>query len=152
MSKRAWLVGSALSAIALALTIAAAPARAADPAQGTEAAPAPAAEPAPEPEHPAGFACAEKPVTGTGPGFDSAREHSEETAKEGWLVKAHAIFTDASWQTAKELNMTCVKQGLYSKCFATAIPCGVTKATAADTPDSDTPKSDTSKSDTPKSN
>jgi hypothetical protein len=143
MSKRAWLVGSALSLVALAVTIAPSPGRGADPAPAAEAAPpsAPAPQAAPEPEHPAGFSCNDKPVTGTGPGFDSSRDHSEQTAKEAWLVKARAIFTDAAWDTAKGFNVTCVKQGLYSKCFATAVPCGATKATASDTPKADTPKS-----------
>ncbi len=152
MSKRAWLVRSAFSLVALAASIAPLPVKAADPAPATEAAPAPAPAPeaAPEPEHPAGFSCSEKPVTGTGPGFDSSRDHSEQTAKEAWLVKARAIFTDAAWDTAKGFNVTCAKQGLYSKCFATAVPCGVTKATASDTSKTDTSKTDTSKTDTSK--
>jgi hypothetical protein len=82
-------------------------------------------------ERPPGFACSDKALNGTGPGFSSSREHSEETAKADWLEKAKAIYSDATWETAKEIDMTCVKQGLYSKCFARAIPCGVTKATAA---------------------
>ena len=44
--------------------------------------------------------------------------------------KAHAVYSDADWKKTKEPNMECVKQGLYSKCFATAIPCGTTKASA----------------------
>ncbi len=144
MSKRAWLVRSAFSGLALTMTIAPFPARAADPASAPAMAAQP--EPAAEPERPAGFACAEKPVTGTGPGFDSSRDHSETTAKEAWLVKAQAIYSDAAWDTAKELGMTCVKQGLYSKCFAQAIPCGAKQAAAADTPKTDTPTAEAPKS------
>ena len=108
------------------------PAQAADAAQGAgQTAPAAEGAPAPEPQRPPGFACGDKALSGTGPGFDSSREHSEETARAAWLEKAKAIYTDATWETAKELNMTCVKQGLYAKCFASAIPCGAAKATAA---------------------
>ena len=152
MSKRAWLVRSAFSGLALTMTIAPLPARAADPASAAEMAPQAAPEPAAEPERPEGFACAEKPVTGTGPGFDSSRDHSEQTAKEAWLVKARAIYSDAAWDTAKDLGMTCAKQGLYSKCFAQAIPCGAKQAAAADTPKTDTPKTDTPNTEAPKSN
>ena len=61
-------------------------------------------------------------MTGTGPGFDSSRDHSEQTAKEAWLKKAQGFYSDAAWDTAKDLGLTCVKQGLYSKCFASAVP------------------------------
>jgi hypothetical protein len=152
MSKRAWLVRSAFSGLALTMTIAPLPARAADPASAAEMAPQAVPEPAAEQERPAGFACAEKPVTGTGPGFDSSRDHSEETAKEAWLVKARAIYSDAAWDTAKELGMSCAKQGLFSKCFASAIPCGAKQAAAADAPKADTPKTDTPTAEAPKSN
>jgi len=125
MAKLAWVVLPALCAVAVAMTIAPPPVEAADPAPATEAAPAP------EPVRPPGFACGDKALSGTGPGFDSSRDHSEETAKEAWLEKARTIYTDATWQTAKELNVTCVKQGLYSKCFASAVPCGVQKSSEA---------------------
>ena len=128
MAKLAWVVLPALCAVAVAMMIAPPPVEAADPAPATEAAPAP------EPVRPPGFACNDKAVSGTGPGFDSSRDHSEETAKEAWLEKARTIYTDATWQTAKELNVTCVKQGLYSKCFASAVPCGVQKSSAAAEP------------------
>ncbi len=111
---------------------AAEPAKAADAGAGSgQGAPAGEGAPAPEPVRPPGFACGDKALSGTGPGFDSSREHSEQTARDAWLEKAKAIYTDAAWETAKDINMTCVKQGLYSKCFATGIPCGATKATAA---------------------
>jgi hypothetical protein len=141
MSKRASVARSALGALAVALVMgsvevcAAEPLRAAEAAQGTgQGAPAAEGAPAPEPVRPPGFACGDKALTGTGPGFDSSREHSEQTAKEAWLEKARAIYTDAAWETAKGLNVTCVKQGLYSKCFASAVPCGVQKSSAAAEP------------------
>jgi hypothetical protein len=109
--------------------VAAAPAQAAE--TGAANPPAAGNPQAAEPERPPGFACGDKALSGTGPGFDSSREHSEETARAAWLEKAKAVYSDATWKTAKEVDMTCVKQGLYSKCFARAIPCGATKATAA---------------------
>ena len=141
MLKRAWLVRLAFSVLVLAIGIAPLPARAADPAPATETTPQAAPEPAAEPERLAGFACAEKPVTGTGPGFDSSRDHSEQTAKEAWLKKAQGFYSDAAWDTAKDFGLTCVKQGLYSKCFASAVPCGAKKAAAAETPKADAPRS-----------
>ena len=150
MPKRAWLVRFAFSVLVLAIGIAPLPARAADPAPATETTPQAAPEPAAEPERLAGFACAEKPVTGTGPGFDSSRDHSEQTAKEAWLKKAQAIYEDAAWDTAKELGVTCAKQGLFSKCFASAIPCGAKQA-AADAPKTETPKTDAPKPEVPNS-
>ena len=82
-------------------------------------APAPAAQSAP----PKGFECHDKALTGSGPGFKSSQEESEEAAKVDWLEKAKAIYADADWNAAKDPLMQCVKQGLYSKCFATGIPC-----------------------------
>ncbi len=129
---------SLLGALVFALAIVPFEVSAAEPTQAAEAgvpnAPAAEGTPAAEPEHPPGFACGDKALSGTGPGFNSSREHSEETAKDAWLEKAKAVYSDATWQTAKEINMTCVKQGLYSKCFASAIPCGVEKSSAAAEP------------------
>jgi hypothetical protein len=126
---------SLLGAVVFAFLIAPS---AAQPTQAAEAGAAnpPAAEgtQAAEPERPPGLACSNKALSGTGPGFDESREHSEDTAKAAWLEKAKSIYSDATWETAKELNMTCVKQGLYSKCFARAIPCGVQKSSAAAEP------------------
>jgi hypothetical protein len=113
----------------LILPFVAAPAQAAE--GGAANPPAGEGTQAAEPQRPPGFACSDKALTGTGPGFDSSREHSEDTAKAAWLEKAKAIYSDATWEGAKEIDMICVKQGLYSKCFARAIPCGATKATAA---------------------
>ncbi|MGZ5849413.1 MAG: hypothetical protein ACXWJN_02335 [Methyloceanibacter sp.] len=140
MSKHAPTARSALTALVLMLLAVPFEVSAAEPSQAAEAAPGspatPAAEgtPAPEPVRPPGFACNDKALTGTGPGFDSSRDHSEQTAKEAWLEKARTIYTDAAWETAKGLNVTCVKQGLYSKCFASAVPCGVQKSSAAAEP------------------
>jgi hypothetical protein len=141
MSNKASAARYALGALVLMLVVgslevsAAEPTKAAEAAQGTgQGAPAAEGAPAPEPVRPPGFACGDKALSGTGPGFDSSREHSEQTAKEAWLEKAKAIYTDATWETAKELNMTCVKQGLYSKCFASAVPCGAQKSSAAAEP------------------
>ena len=101
-----------LSIAALAMMGAAAPA----------AEPSPAAEPAPTKPAP-GFQCHDKALTGSGPGFKSSQEESEEAAKKDWLEKARTIFADADWNAAKDALMQCVKQGLYSKCFATGVPC-----------------------------
>ena len=129
-----WLLGALL----FALMIVPLEVSAAEPSQAAEAGAAngQAAEGAPdaEPVRPPGFACGDKELTGSGPGFDSSREHSQETAKADWLAKARAIYTDASWETAKKLSITCAQQGLYSKCFASAIPCGVQKSSAAAEP------------------
>ena len=101
-----------LSVAVLAMMGAAAPAADQSPA----AAPAPT-KPAP------GFQCDDKALTGSGAGFKSSQEESEEAAKVDWLEKAKAIYADADWNAAKDAFMQCVKQGLYSKCFATGIPC-----------------------------
>jgi hypothetical protein len=83
------------------------------------AAPALAAESGPH----NGLECHDKALTGSGPGFKSSQEESEEAAKKDWLEKAQAIYADADWNAAKDPLMQCVKQGLYSKCFATGVPC-----------------------------
>jgi hypothetical protein len=67
--------------------------------------------------------CSDKPLTGSGPGFLAERDLSEKAAKDDWFTKAKEIFADASWDTAKDKNLTCAVQGLYSKCFATGTPC-----------------------------
>ncbi len=92
-------------------------------------APANAAAPSPDGEAPApsgppkGYTCHDKALTGSGPGFKSSQEESEAAAIKDWLDKASAIFADADWNTAKDASMGCVKQGLYSKCFAAGVPC-----------------------------
>jgi hypothetical protein len=135
MSKSISLARSALGALVAALLSVPFEVGAAAPSQAAEAGSATGqAAGGTEPVRPPGFACGDKELTGSGPGFDSSREHSQETAKADWLAKAHAIYTDASWETAKKLSVTCAQQGLYSKCFASAIPCGVQKSSAAAEP------------------
>jgi hypothetical protein len=72
--------------------------------------------------------CADKPVKAWGLGFSPSPEQSVEAAKKEWLAKAVTIYGDAKWETAKRPDMTCVSQGLYSKCAATGVPCGTTPA------------------------
>jgi hypothetical protein len=78
---------------------------------------------APEAGPPPGFECAAEPVTGSGPGFLSARDKSEDAARADWVKKAQAVYPDATWETAYRSGISCAVQGLYSKCFAEAIPC-----------------------------
>jgi hypothetical protein len=78
--------------------------------------------PAPSPT-PKGFECHDTALTGSGAGFKSSQEESEAAAIADWLEKAKAVYADATWETAKEQGMQCVKQGLYSKCFAIGFPC-----------------------------
>jgi hypothetical protein len=79
-------------------------------------------QPAPSPT-PKGFECRDKALTGSGAGFKSSQDESEEAAIADWLEKAKAVYADATWETAKDQGMQCVKQGLYSKCFAVGFPC-----------------------------
>lgn len=67
--------------------------------------------------------CAAEPVTGSGPGFSNSRDDSEDAARKVWLEKAIEVYPEATWDTAKDSGVSCVVQGLYSKCFAQAIPC-----------------------------
>lgn len=127
MSKIAWVARSVVSLAALAVAIAPGPAPAAEPA--------PAAPPVAQPA-PTLLQCHDKAVTGSGPGFSSSQEHSEEAAKKDWLAKALAIYSDADWTKAKDPKLGCVKQGLYSKCFATAAPCHASPSTPAEPPKS----------------
>jgi len=92
------------------------PARGAGPAPDQSAAPLHAGPPK-------GYRCHDEALTGSGPGFKSSRDESEEAAIADWLAKAAKIFPDADWNTAKDPVMECVAQGLYSKCFATGSPC-----------------------------
>ena len=80
--------------------------------------------------------CADKPVSARGQGFSPSPEQSAEKAKEEWLKKAQAIYGDAQFETAKNPEMQCVNQGLYSNCKLTAVPCGGAKADAANKNDS----------------
>jgi hypothetical protein len=83
--------------------------------------------PAPSPT-PKGFECHDKSLEGSGTGFKSSLDESEQAAIADWLEKAKAVYPDATWETAKDQNMQCVKQGLYSKCFAIGFPCRPTTA------------------------
>jgi hypothetical protein len=115
MPKVASIGGVIVSVAALTLMFAAA--HAAEP-------PAEQGAPTPTPSGPPkGYECGDKALTGSGPGFKSSQEESEEAALADWLVKAQAVYADAAWKTAKDPVMECVKQGLYSKCFATGVPC-----------------------------
>jgi hypothetical protein len=118
MAKMAW------AAVALALTMAPALSHAEEskPVQGAP----PPAQASPSSE----LSCNDKALTGSGPGFKSSQDESEAAAIEDWLKNARAIYSDADWKKTKEPKMECVKQGLYSKCFAIAIPCGTSKASA----------------------
>lgn len=93
------------------------------PAQAAELPPEAQTAPPSQSGPPKGYACHDKALTGSGPGFKSSQDESEEAAVADWLSKAAAIFADADWNTAKDPIMECVKQGLYSKCFATGVPC-----------------------------
>ena len=128
MSKIAWVARSVVSLAALAVAIAPGPAPAAEPV--------PAAPPVAQPAPATLLQCHDKAVTGSGPGFNSSQEQSEEAAKKDWLAKALAIYSDADWTTAKDPKMGCVKQGLYSKCFATAVPCHAPPSTPSEPPKS----------------
>ncbi len=81
------------------------------PQQGEEAAPPPDLE------------CAAESLSGSGPGFMSSRDDSEEAALEAWLEKAQKVYLEATWDLAQDANISCAVQGLYSKCFADGIPC-----------------------------
>ena len=112
MPKTALICAVLFGAAALVST----PVRAVESPSDAEAAP-------PRSGPPKGYTCHNEALTGSGPGFKSSQEESEDAALADWLSKAAAIFADADWNTAKDSNLECVKQGLYSKCFATGVPC-----------------------------
>ncbi len=72
---------------------------------------------------PATLDCHAEPISGSGPGFLAVRADSEKAAIDDWLAKAKAVFPDADWKYALDGGVSCVVQGLYSKCFAEGIPC-----------------------------
>ena len=115
MPKIASICGIILSGAMAALAFA--PAVAAEPPAEVEAKP-----PAPS-APPKGYECHDTELSGSGPGFKSSQEESAEAAIKDWLEKAKAIYPDADWKTTMDPRMECVKQGLYSKCFAIGIPC-----------------------------
>ena len=114
MPKIASVCGVILCVAAVAMS---APARAAEPAAEEGAAEPPPWQP------PKGYECHDTQLSGSGPGFKSSQDESEEAALADWLAKAQVIYADADWKTTKDPRMECVKQGLYSKCFALATPC-----------------------------
>jgi len=81
------------------------------PKEGMEAGPAPNMD------------CAPEPLSGSGTGFLSSREASEDAAIKAWTEKAHAVYPEADWENAGDANLSCAVQGLFSKCFADGIPC-----------------------------
>jgi hypothetical protein len=106
------------AAAALALPLAWAPDAAAQdafdlsvPKESLEAGPAPNMD------------CAAESLSGSGNGFLSSREASEEAAIAAWLEKAKAVYPEATWDNAGDSNLSCAVQGLFSKCFADGIPC-----------------------------
>ncbi|MFW2392847.1 MAG: hypothetical protein ACN4EH_10695 [Methyloceanibacter sp.] len=80
-------------------------------------------KPGEEAAAPANLDCGTEMLSGSGPGFTADRDDAEEAAINGWLEKAHTIYPEATWDMAKDSNLSCAVQGLYSKCFADAIPC-----------------------------
>jgi hypothetical protein len=115
MPKIASICGVILCVAASALAVA--PALAAEPPGEAGAAPTAPSGP------PKGYECHDTALTGSGPGFKSSQEESVEAAIKDWLEKTKAIYPDADWKTTMDPRMECVKQGLYSKCFAIGIPC-----------------------------
>jgi hypothetical protein len=69
--------------------------------------------------------CGTEMLTGSGPGFTADRDKAETVAIEDWMEKAAKVFpdTDLDFDLAKDSNLSCAVQGLYSKCFADGIPC-----------------------------
>jgi hypothetical protein len=104
--------------LCVAASALAAPAPAAEEPPAGEAAPPPAPSGPPK-----GYECHDTALTGSGPGFKDSQEESAEAAIKDWTEKAKAIYPDADWKTTLDPRMECVKQGLYSKCFAIAKPC-----------------------------
>ena len=76
----------------------------------------------------AALQCADKEVSARGPGFTPSPETSMAAAKTEWLKKATEIYSDATMETAKNPQVMCASQGLYSNCTITAVPCGNTPA------------------------
>lgn len=82
--------------------------------------------------HAAELECADTPVVARGLGFTPSPEKSAEAAKRAWLEKALTVYSDATMETAKDPQMMCVNQGLYSNCKISAVPCGSTPAAPKD--------------------
>lgn len=73
----------------------------------------------------ANLECGTEMLTGSGPGFMADRDHAETVAIDDWVQKASKVFpdTELDFDLAKDSNLSCAVQGLYSKCFADGIPC-----------------------------
>jgi len=71
----------------------------------------------------ANLECHGDPVEGSGTGFLSSQEASEDAAIAAWLEKAKQQDPLTTWETAGKADLSCVKQGLFSKCFALGVPC-----------------------------
>jgi hypothetical protein len=78
---------------------------------------------APEAAPPPNLECHGDKVEGSGQGFLSSQEASEEAAIAAWLELAKKQDPLTKWETAGKADLSCVKQGLYSKCFALGVPC-----------------------------
>ncbi len=74
---------------------------------------------------PSNLECGTEMLTGSGPGFTADRDKAENVAIEDWMRKAAKVFpaTELDFDLAKDSNLSCAVQGLYSKCFADGIPC-----------------------------
>jgi hypothetical protein len=68
--------------------------------------------------------CSDKQISARGPGFEPSPELSMEAAKKEWLKKATEVYSDATVQTARDPQVMCASQGLYSNCTITGFPCG----------------------------
>ncbi|MEM7397824.1 MAG: hypothetical protein AAGF48_00735 [Pseudomonadota bacterium] len=83
--------------------------------------------PKPEAEEavPSELECGTEMLSGSGPGFTDDRDEAENIAIERWMEKAAKVFpdTELDFDLAKDSNLSCAVQGLYSKCFADGIPC-----------------------------
>lgn len=71
----------------------------------------------------ANLECGTEMISGSGPGFDADRDKSETAAIDDWIEKAKKVFPEPDFDLAKDSNLSCAVQGLYSKCFADGIPC-----------------------------
>jgi len=69
--------------------------------------------------------CGTEMLSGSGPSFTADRDDAEQAAIDNWNEKAAKVFPDVEldFDLAKDSNLSCAVQGLYSKCFADGIPC-----------------------------
>ena len=72
---------------------------------------------------PPNLECHGNPIEGSGQGFLSSQEASEDAAIAAWLELAKKQDPLTTWEIAGKAELSCVKQGLYSKCFAIGVPC-----------------------------